>query len=178
MVIPLAFIIRVFSGPMSDRKYREWELQGEIASLTEQTLTAIPVVQAFGREECEDRRFKNLAQATVKASLHSEFAQHQFQLSTGTVAAIAKMVVLVVGGMAVLHGGLSVGSLLVLVTYYTALYSPIETLAYLSEGFASASAGARRVFEILESDSLKLLDRPGARVLPASFPAGVRVRFK
>ena len=38
-------------------------------------------------------------------------------------------------------GGLTVGGLLVLLSYLASLYAPLETLAYLSTGFATASAG-------------------------------------
>ena len=47
---------------------------------------------------------------------------------------------MVYGGLAAQNGTLSIGSLLVLMAYFAALYSPLETLAYLTEGFASAKA--------------------------------------
>jgi ATP-binding cassette subfamily B protein/subfamily B ATP-binding cassette protein MsbA len=46
----------------------------------------------------------------------------------------------------------------------------METLAYVSSGFASAAANARRVFEVLDSDE-GVSDRVGARALA---PAGER----
>ena len=51
-----------------------------------------------------------------------------------------------------LEGTLSVGSLLVCMSYVVALYGPLESLAYLSEGFAAAAARARRVFEVLDAE--------------------------
>jgi ABC-type multidrug transport system fused ATPase/permease subunit len=177
LTVPLGLIIRHFAGSMTDRKYQEWELQGEISSLVEQTLTAIPVVQAFGREPREDARFRDVANRTIQASYRSEAAQHQFRVVTGIITAAATAIVIAVGGWAVLAGTLSVGSLLVLMAYYTALYSPIETLVYLSEGFASARAGARRILEITESDEHGAKDLPGALTLPEAFrEAGISVR--
>jgi ATP-binding cassette subfamily B protein/subfamily B ATP-binding cassette protein MsbA len=75
------------------------------------------------------------------------------------------------GGFQVLNGSLSVGSLLVFLSYVAALYGPMETLAYLSASFAEASAGARRVLEVLDVDR-EVRDTPGAVVL-ASRPSGV-----
>jgi ATP-binding cassette subfamily B protein/subfamily B ATP-binding cassette protein MsbA len=151
LALPLGILVRIFARRMSDRRFLEWEVQGEVASQVEQTLTAIPVVQAFGREEIENQRFRQLAGKTVQATLHSELSQHQFKVSTGAVNAVAKAIVIVVGGIAVLDARLTVGELLVLVSYFLAFYSPIETIAYLSEGFAAAGAGARRIYGLLES---------------------------
>lgn len=178
LTLPLAFIIRLFARPMTDRKYQEWEVQGQIASLAEQTLTSLPVVQAFGREDCELKRFRDLAGKSVQATLRSELAQHQFRVSTAAVNALATAVVMAAGGIAVLEGDLTVGSLLVLISYFAALYSPIETLAYLSEGVASAAAGAKRVLEILDSNELDVVDRLGVKPLSNSeIEKGITVRF-
>jgi ATP-binding cassette subfamily B protein len=152
LALPLGILVKIFARRMSDRRFQEWEVQGEIASQVEQTLTAIPVVQAFGCEEVENQRFRHLASKTVQATLHSELSQHQFKVGTGAVNALAKAIVIVVGGIAVLDARLTVGELLVLLSYFLALYSPIETIAYLSEGFAAAGAGARRIYGLFESD--------------------------
>lgn len=179
LVFPLAVLIRVFARSMTARKYQEWEVQGEIHSLAEQTLTAMPVVQAFGREGREEGRFRQTAARSVQATLQSEFAQHQFRVSTGTVTALGAAVVLLVGGISVLEGRMTVGTLLVLVSYFAALYAPIETLAYLSEGFASAAAGAQRVLEVMTDDDPRIIDLPGAKPLcPTANSTGISIAFK
>jgi ATP-binding cassette subfamily B protein len=177
LAVPLGVLVQMFARSMSDKQFQQWERQGEIAAFAEQTLTALPIVQAFGREKLEDRRFQHLAGRTVQATLRAEVAQHWFKLSTGTVNAAATAVVMLFGGLAVLHSRLTVGDLLVLISYFAALYSPIETLAYLSEGFASAGAGARRVLGVLESGEAPLVDRPDARPFPEATPQ-VHLRFE
>src|SRR5262249_10213743 len=62
----MGLLIRFFSRPMTERSYEQQHLEGEVLALAEQTLTALPVVQAFGREEHEDERFCRLAQRTVQ----------------------------------------------------------------------------------------------------------------
>jgi ATP-binding cassette, subfamily B, bacterial len=177
LVLPLAVLVRLFAPSMTERKYREWEIQGEIHSLAEQTLTAIPIVQAFGREETENIRYRQVAGRSVQARLHSEFAQHRFRVSTGTVTASGAAVVLLIGGISVLDRQITVGTLLVLVSYFAALYSPIETLAYLSEGFASAAAGAKRVLEVMEEPDSRIVDLPGAKPVDPKTQRGLAVSF-
>src|SRR5205823_5393098 len=97
----------------------------------------------------------------------------QFKMATGVVLALGTAGVMWVGGFRVQgsgfrvqdEGGLTVGGLLVLLSYLASLYAPLETLAYLSTGFATASAGARRVFDVLDN-AQELTDSPTATALP------------
>ena len=178
LIFPLALVIRFFARPMSERKFEEWEVQGEMSSFVEQNLSAMQVVQAFGREDIEDDRFRRISQQSVQASFRSEISQHQFRVGTGIVTAIGTSIVMIIGGISVLEGRISIGSLLVLVAYFAALYSPIETLAYLSEGIASAAAGARRVNDILETDEGTIIDLEHARPMHRDrISSGISIRF-
>ena len=166
MSIPLGLVIKFLAGPMAERKYEQKELQGEVMSLTEQVLTAVPLVQAFGREQHEDERFRGLAGRTLRVNMRSAVLDEQFKISTGAFSAAATAIAMLVGGVNVLSGTLTVGDLLVLIAYFNSLYSPLETMAYLASGFAGARAGARRVLEVLESEDDSVPEAPDARPLP------------
>jgi ABC-type multidrug transport system fused ATPase/permease subunit len=167
---PLLVLVRFFSGPMEDRTYRHLKLQGEMASQAEQTLTALPMVQAFGREQYETDRFRRLGVRAVDASLSTLRSQLAFKYGTSGVTAAGTAAILLLGGLHVLQGSLSAGGLLVFLSYLTSLYSPLETLAHLSSGFASAAAAARRVLEVFEKDE-SVQEAPSAKPLPPR-PAG------
>lgn len=180
--IPMAVLMKIFAKPMAERTYQQQELEGEMLSLAEQTLTAIPVVQAFAREEYEDRRFRAISARTVAAYLRAVTSQLQFKMATALVLALGTAAVMWVGGLRVWgsglkDGGLTVGGLLVLLSYLASLYAPMETLAYLSTGFATASAGARRVFDVLDSAE-ELPDSPNATPLPPSQTGGRTVTWE
>src|SRR4029078_5122735 len=127
----------------------------------------------------EDERFRHLARRTTGANLRYEIAGHKFKAATGAISAVATACVMIVGGFAVRDNRLSIGSLLVLMSYFVALYSPLETLAYLTEGFSTAKAGARRVLEIMDEDGTPIVDSPHAIQLPANASArGADVQFQ
>ncbi len=170
---PLGILIRAFSGRMSERSLRQQQMEGEVMAHAEQTLTALPVVQSFNREAFETRRFRRLTRRTVRAYLQTIAAQLQFKVGTGAVTALGTAAIVAVGGAHVLAGSLSVGSLWVFLSYLAALYSPMETLAYLSTGYASASASARRVFEVMDSE-VAVRDAPDARPLPPDARGAIR----
>jgi ATP-binding cassette subfamily B protein len=171
-----ALCLRRYAGPMEARSYEQMEVQGRLLSTAEQTLTALPVVRAFGREELEDQRFAALCRLGDRAYLRTLMAQLRFKFSASAVTALATAVVLVVGGMHVLGGSLSVGTLFVFISYLAALYTPLQTFAYSSESLSSASASARRLLEVLDQDD-RIADEPGAVALdPAR--AGVHLQFQ
>jgi ATP-binding cassette subfamily B protein len=174
----LALLIRIFAGPMEERTYRRLQLEGEMMSAAEQTLRALPIVQVFGREQREDERFSSLCRRTGQAYLRAVNGQLGFQIGASSVTALGTAVVMLIGGWHVLQGSLSVGSLLVFLAYLGSLYGPLESLAYLSSGFTSAAASARRVLEIRDTQE-GVQDVPGARPLPPR-PAGqpAHVRFE
>ena len=59
----------------------------------------------------------------------------------------------------------SLGTLIVFLSYLTALYAPLVALAYFSSTFASAAGSARRVTEVLDARDM-VRDAPGAEPLP------------
>jgi ATP-binding cassette subfamily B protein/subfamily B ATP-binding cassette protein MsbA len=160
----IGLLIRLFNKPMADRTYEHQRLEGEMMALSEQTLTALPLIQSFGREAHEDQRFHRLAQQALRAYLHAILAQVQFKVGVGSVTALGTALIMLIGGFQALNGSLSIGSLLVFLAYLASLYAPMETLAYISSGYATAAAGARRVLEILDVEE-KVQDAPGAKPL-------------
>lgn len=164
------FLIRLFNRPMMKRTYRHQELEGEMMALAEQTLTAIPVVQAYGREKFEDKRWQELSQRTLHAYQRTILSQMQFKIGINGTTALGTAVVMAFGGIHVLKGLLTIGSLIVFLSYVASLYGPMETLSYLSSGYAFAAARARRVLEVLEADE-GVHDVPGAKPL-SSPPSG------
>jgi ATP-binding cassette subfamily B protein/subfamily B ATP-binding cassette protein MsbA len=177
-VVPLPFLMKYFSSRMSSRTYQQQVLEGEMLSLAEQAMTALPVVQAFGREEHEEQRFAGHAQRTIKAYMGAMVSQLQFKTGVNYTTAIGTAVIMLIGGGHVLEGELTVGSLLVFLSYLASLYGPVENLALLSSGYAAAAARARRVLEILDSEE-GVREQAGAKPLPACSPGECgHVRFE
>jgi ATP-binding cassette subfamily B protein/subfamily B ATP-binding cassette protein MsbA len=167
--------LRLYARPMEQRSYEQLEAQGRILAAAEQTLTALPIVRAFGREQHEDERFSTLCRLGDRAYVRTLMAQLRFKFSAGAVTAAGTAAVIAMGGAHVLAGRLSPGTLFVFISYLAALYAPLETLAYLADSIASASAGSRRLLEILD-EADPIADRPdAAEVVPG---AGAHVRFE
>ena len=174
-VVPfLIGILRRYAGPMLQRSYEQQEIEGRLYSLVERTLAAIPVVQAFGREEQADRDFRANSRAVLDAVLTTTGVQLKYKVLTGLATAAGTAAILWVGGRHVLEGRLSVGDILVFLAYLGALYAPLESLISASFTIQGAAGSARRVLEVLDS-SEQVRDFPGARVLPSPVRGHLRL---
>jgi ATP-binding cassette subfamily B protein/subfamily B ATP-binding cassette protein MsbA len=165
-VVPgLLVVLRRYARPMLEHSYRQQEAEGRLYDVVEQTLSAVPVVQAFGQEERADRRFADGTEATVTSALRTTAVQLRFKVWTGLLIALGTAAILWVGAVHVLNGRLSVGSILVFLSYLASLYAPLETLMYTSATVQGAAGSARRVLEILAEEP-SVCDKATAQPLP------------
>jgi ATP-binding cassette subfamily B protein/subfamily B ATP-binding cassette protein MsbA len=175
VALPMGALMRLLGPRMTERAYQQQQLQGEIWSIAEQTLTALPAVQAFGREEHESVRFKGVSSRTIQSSMRTLASELQFRIGIDGSVALGTAAVMVIGGWQVLGASSSLGTLIVFLSYLTALYAPLVALAYVSSTFASAAGSARRVTEVLDARDM-VRDAPGAEPLPN--PARGHVRLE
>jgi len=122
---------------MMDRESEQSELQGDMMAHAEQVLTALPVIQAFGREVREGERFEQTTNRVGGSYLRSIATGLQFRVSTGAALAAGTALLVASGGRHVLEGRILLGDLLIFLNYLAYLYVPLETIAYLSMSFAS-----------------------------------------
>ena len=156
-VVPyMAVVFRLYAQRMMDGSYRQQEIEGRIYSIVEQTFSAIPAVQAFGREELNDRRFQQATRDALVATLSLTNVQLQFKILIGLATAA--------GTAGILWLGTELGAILVFLSYLGSLYAPLEAMMYSSSTIQGAAGSARRVWEILQSRQ-EVRDKPGAPAL-------------
>ena len=162
-VVPfLAISIKLLSSPMLERNRRTRDLEGSMMSVVERTLTAIPVVQAFGRERVEHQRYRDYGDDLVRAYQRSTTIGMLFKFLTGLTTAIGTAVVMYIGALYAIEGKLSTGTILVFISYLSSLYGPLNSITYTGETWQYAAAQADRVQELfaIEPD---VKDGPDAR---------------
>jgi ATP-binding cassette subfamily B protein/subfamily B ATP-binding cassette protein MsbA len=161
----LVVTLKVYAGPMTRYSYVQQEAEGQVFSVVEETLSAIPAVQVYGGEKRADERLRTATNRVMRATLSTTRVQLQFKMLSGTITALGTAGLIYVGAQHALTGGLTVGSIIVFLSYLTSLYAPLESLMYTSSTVQSAAGSARRVIEIMETEQ-EVEDMPGARDLP------------
>ncbi|MEN3330166.1 MAG: ATP-binding cassette, subfamily bacterial [Acidobacteriota bacterium] len=143
----------------SARKVRKAE--GNLAARVSETLHAIALVKAFGRERYETERFESESSETLNESIRTARLEAASSRAADIVNAVGTFAVLVFGSLQALRGHITPGSLLVFVAYMNSLYVPIRTLAKLSAKLSRAFVSAGRISETLGIEPERE-DSPGA----------------
>jgi ATP-binding cassette, subfamily B, bacterial len=173
-VVPyMALVFRFYAGPMMERSYQTQEVESRIYELIEQTFSAIPAVQAFGREELNDQRFRKATGDTLATTLALTNVQLQFKILIGLATATGTAGILWFGTQHALHGELSIGAILVFLSYLGSLYAPLEAMMYSTSTIQGAAGSAKRVQEILQAEQ-EVADKSGAAPL-SSVSGSIRI---
>src|SRR5207253_3055490 len=144
--------VYVYSKPLNSLSYKQHEAEGEIYDIVEQRLSSIPLIKAFSREDEGEKRMRDVTKRTLDATIENTKAQFKFKIWTSASTAAGTALIIWIGGAHVLDGQLTVGSVLVFISYVRLLYSPLEDLMYTSMTLNGAAGNARRVIEILDTE--------------------------
>jgi ATP-binding cassette, subfamily B, bacterial len=149
----MVLIFWLYAQPMMERSYREQESEGKIYDFVEHIFSAIPAVQAFGREDINLEKFQGTAAGTLRAAISAINVQLQFKMLIGLTTAVGSAAIMWIGGTAVLQGQMTVGGVVLFLSYLASLYSPLRDLMYTGSMVQSAAGGARRVLEIMQTQA-------------------------
>jgi ATP-binding cassette subfamily B protein/subfamily B ATP-binding cassette protein MsbA len=158
----LAWSARFFGQHLKRRSHLKREAEARLTSFVHQTLTAIPVVKAFTREERNSDRFAFLGNAIVSRARKGALVTQTFQFVNGSAIAVASALVLLVGGKRVLSGEISLGSLLVFIAYAKTLRSSFTSLLTTYGKVKGTEASIDRVLEVLDAEN-EVLNRHDAQ---------------
>ncbi|MCO6044733.1 ABC transporter ATP-binding protein/permease [Aeoliella sp. ICT_H6.2] len=158
-ILPLtAWFQRRYYRPMQENQLRQYELEAEMTTEAERSLTAKPMLQAYGQESHCVTRLKDASENTLRAYFACLFAELKFRTFSGGCGAFGRAAVVAVGGYRVLANDISIGDLIVFISYVEMLYSPVDTLATLTASIASVHASAERVFQMLDRKDMVVVD--------------------
>ncbi len=142
------------------------EIESGIQSHVHQMLSGIPVVQAFANENRAHERFRQLADRVIRAHRRTTLLGSLSNLSSGLTTVCGTAVVLWIGATRVLGGQLTLGELLVFLSYLTTLQLQFKTFAGVYSILQEQGASWERVTEILQIES-EINESPHATRLSA-----------
>ncbi|MDQ2903459.1 MAG: ABC transporter ATP-binding protein/permease [Chloroflexota bacterium] len=147
---------------------------GELGTVMQESLSGVRVVKAFAREEFEISKYENknreLRALNMKAMRLSAWNQPLMILSLSVITVL----VVWVGGIAVIKHQLSLGTLAAVTQYVLVLAMPVRSLGFMVTWFMRGVGGGTRIFDVLDTQPA-ITDAPNAETL--SKIAG-QVRFE
>ncbi len=159
-VAPFLYVcLRFYSRTMLERAERVKALEATLIERAFEVLSSIAAVKSFTRERHEVARFSSKGDDTMRARLTLTWQESLFSVAVTAITLAGTALVLIVGGLHVLNGALTLGSLLVVIAYLAAVYDPISAIAHSTGSLQQAVASARRVREIFALTP-EILDAP------------------
>lgn len=150
-IVPVViWAIGHFSDRVREQSTSIQEKESAVLMLAQEGLSSIKVVHAFGGEEAAVNQFRAQARESLAASLQLTMTNVQSALVINTLMALGTAAMIYLGTLHVLDGRLSLGNLLVFISYLGMLYGPIEALTQTAWALEGATAGAKRCFEVLD----------------------------
>jgi ABC-type multidrug transport system fused ATPase/permease subunit len=137
---------------------------GDINAKLEDNLAGIRVIQAFGQEEMELERFRDVSEHYYRERVRAIRSWATFFPALYTMAAIGGAMVLGAGAWMVIDGRISLGTLVAFLSYVTSFYDPLRRLTEVDNTFQQAIASGERIFELLD-EVPEIQDAPDAIAL-------------
>ena len=155
---------RYFSRLRKQASREKRRRSGALSAITEESLANVQLVQAYNRQETEVQRFERENRGSADAELASARIKAVFAPLVDLIKVGGALFVIGFGTWELERGRLSLGGLLVFLTYLSRLYSPIHGLSRLGSSVFAASAGAERIIELLDQRP-SVVERKDGRLL-------------
>ncbi|MDR0292535.1 MAG: ABC transporter ATP-binding protein/permease, partial [Oscillospiraceae bacterium] len=154
--------------------HKFWVYGSQMNSMVSDSVNGSRVIKAFAREDEETGRFSAVSGKFTDVDIQSwnvgstSFPLIYLFMFAGQIAVTA------FGGVMVLNGEISLGTLLVFIAYLTMLYGPLEFMSWVSNWWARCVDSAQRVFEII--DAKPDVAEPENPVRPETLKGDIEVR--
>ena len=167
--IPLGLLTRWYRqhSQRTYRRTRTWIAQVIVHFV--ETMNGIRAVQAFRREPRNSAIMDRLSSSFADADTEALGLVARFTSTVRLVGAVSVAVTLLLGGLRVLDGTLTLGVLAAFLLYLRRFYDPLDELAMFANSYASAAAALEKISGVL--DEQPTVDDP---VTPVPLPAPVR----
>jgi ATP-binding cassette subfamily B protein len=130
-----------------------------INAFLQEHITGMTTVQLFGREPLNFARFDEIDARHRDANVDSIFYYAVFYPAIEAIGALAVALIIWYGGMNVMSGALTLGSLVAFLQYSQRFFRPLSDMSEKFNVLQSAMASSERIF--------RLLDEPVAVTSPA-----------
>jgi len=161
-VMPFMLLVTLWFKRNVRGQYRETRKQvARLNSFLQEHVTGMLIVQIFGRQKVEMKRFEKINEDHQTAQLKTVFYHSLFWPAVDIIASTAIGFILWTGGISTIGGVLTVGVLIAFIQYCRQFFEPIRNLSEQFNMLQSAMAGAERIFDVLDHDqSLSEVDEP------------------
>lgn len=161
--VPLPAIIAAMAGPEQNRRERllldQWS---KIYSRFNEVLSGIVTVRSFSMEDAEKKRFLRDVNSANQTVIRGVGRDTGLGAATNLVVTFARIAAIALGGMFILKGTITVGTLIAFLGYVGGLFGPVQGLTGIYQTIQRAYVSLDEIFSILDFQE-HLGDAPDAQ---------------
>lgn len=168
----LATIVWISARPTQRWSQEAQERLADIATVAQESFAGIRVVKAFATEAVSASHFRRMGEAFLDANVKLAGLRGITSASISAVKDLGALLVLALGGWAIVRGTMTVGDFWVFNEFLVKVFWPLVALGWMLGMYHRAVIAARRIEELFALTP-SVADRPGAR---APAPSGATPR--
>ncbi len=166
-MLPIAYFSNKFHDKYKVIARRLQDQQGDLTTVIEEMATGVRIIKAFGRMPLMQVRFEDQASLVRATSLEGIKSRARLWTRLNFLPNLSLVAVLLLGGMNVVQGRLTIGGLVAFMSYVFMLTWPMDAIGWVLSMSEECQTASERLNEVLDSRP-EIADRPGARNLERS----------
>jgi ATP-binding cassette subfamily B protein len=166
-MLPIAYFSNRFHDKYKLIARRLQDQQGDLTTIIEEMATGVRIIKAFGRMPLIQKRFEDQARLVRATSLEGIKSRARLWTQLNFLPNLSLVAVLLLGGMNVVQGRLTIGGLIAFMSYVFMLTWPMDAIGWVLSMSEECQTASERLNEVLDSRP-EIADRPGARALERS----------
>jgi ATP-binding cassette, subfamily B, multidrug efflux pump len=152
-ILPLLILVTLmFKIKVRDSYRRVRTAIARINAFLQENITGAAVVQIFGQEKKQYRRFTLINKEHLDANVQGIFYYAIFYPLLELISALAIALIIWYGGLQVLAGVLTMGTLVAFIQYSDRFFRPISDLSEKYTILQAAMASSERIFKLLDTE--------------------------
>jgi ABC-type multidrug transport system fused ATPase/permease subunit len=150
-VVPFIYSSTGYYGNrIEPRVLKVRNLEGQSLNIAHEAISMQRLIVAFNRESHEQEKFYRQGQEATRARVTLTVRQMLFALVVNLTTAAGTALVLGVGAYHALHGRITAGQLLVVLSYIRQVYQPLEQISSMVSGLQNEFVNLQGALDLLD----------------------------
>lgn len=150
---PLAIFISFSQRKHMHQRFRRMRRMGDkVSSGLQDVLSGIQVVKTYGKEKAEAQHFMDLSEDYAKIQVNNTIFFNCFTPILTFLLGLGTYAITYFGGVDVLNGSMTLGTLNQFLAYAAIMYGPLDRLVNLPKSIMEMLNSLERIYDILEEE--------------------------
>jgi ATP-binding cassette subfamily B multidrug efflux pump len=151
LLLPLMIVISMLFRMRMRKSFRQMrEAQSTVNARISETITGMNIIQLYNREKIYNRKFKNDSHTFLNAAKGQVQINSFFNMLISFVRFSGMGIIIYFGSRFVVGGALSLGTLIIFISYLEKFFQPIQDIAEKINIMQNAMASSERIFQLFD----------------------------